>query len=102
MLKNDLPQASGGLFLLKNDFLLVSGGLRRVADDLLDSSGGLRPVAENRACPFAYRKETINKPSATATIVATKPGIMNEWFRMYLPMRVVPVRSKLMAATTVG
>ena len=35
-------------------------------------------------------------------MVHTRPGIMNEWLRTYFPMRVVPVRSKLMAATTVG
>lgn len=37
-----------------------------------------------------------------ATTVATMPGIIKEWFSTYLPIRVVPVRSKLMAATTVG
>ena len=35
---------------------------------------------------------------ATVTAVATTPGIMNEWFSTYLPMRVVPDRSKLIAA----
>ena len=37
-----------------------------------------------------------------STPVETSPGSMNEWFSTYLPIRVVPVRSKLMAATTVG
>ena len=32
----------------------------------------------------------------TATDVATTPGIMNEWLSTYLPIRVVPDRSKLM------
>lgn len=41
-------------------------------------------------------------PAATATMVATSPGIINEWFSTYFPIRVVPVRSKLIAATTVG
>ena len=43
-----------------------------------------------------------SNPSRMDTLVAINPGIMNEWFRMYLPIRVVPVRSKLIAATTVG
>jgi hypothetical protein len=38
------------------------------------------------------------RPVTTATPVATRPGIMNEWFNTYLPMRVVPDKSKLMAA----
>ena len=32
------------------------------------------------------------------TLVATSPGTMNEWLSTYLPMRVVPDKSKLMAA----
>ena len=43
-----------------------------------------------------------NNPKAMATAVETIPGIIKEWFRTYFPIRVVPVRSKLMAATTVG
>ena len=27
-----------------------------------------------------------NKPKPTETMVAIKPGIMNEWFKMYLPI----------------
>ena len=34
----------------------------------------------------------------TAVAVATMPGIMNEWFSTYLPIFVVPDRSKLIAA----
>ena len=37
-----------------------------------------------------------------ATNVVMKPANWNEWLMTYLPMRVVPVRSKLMAATSVG
>ena len=37
----------------------------------------------------------------TATMVATMPGSMNEWFNTYLPMRVVPLRSKFTAAISV-
>ena len=34
----------------------------------------------------------------TAVPVATIPGIMNEWLSTYLPIFVVPERSKLIAA----
>ena len=47
-------------------------------------------------------KRTSRKPTATAPAVETSPGSMKLWFSTYLPMRVVPVRSKLMAATMVG
>lgn len=36
------------------------------------------------------------------TKVVMKPDNWNEWFTTKRPMRVVPVRSKLMAATSVG
>ena len=36
------------------------------------------------------------------TKVVINPDSWNEWFSTYLPMRVVPVVSKLMAATSVG
>jgi hypothetical protein len=39
-----------------------------------------------------------NSPVITATAVATIPGIINEWFSTYLPIFVVPERSKLIAA----
>ena len=39
-----------------------------------------------------------NSPVVTATAVATTPGIMNEWLSTYLPIFVVPDRSKLIAA----
>ena len=39
-----------------------------------------------------------NRPVVTATAVATMPGIMNEWLSTYLPIFVVPDRSKLIAA----
>ena len=39
-----------------------------------------------------------NRPTITATDVATRPGIMNEWLSTYLPILVVPERSKLIAA----
>ena len=41
-------------------------------------------------------------PVTTEVMVAISPGIIKEWFRTYFQIRVVPVRSKLMAATTVG
>ncbi len=45
---------------------------------------------------------TRKSPVATAVMVAMSPGIMKEWLSTYFPILVVPVRSKLMAATTVG
>ena len=49
-----------------------------------------------------YKNWINRKPSITETPVAIIPGIINEWFSMYLPILVVPVLSKLIAATTVG
>src|SRR5512145_1955853 len=43
----------------------------------------------------------MTKPTTTAVMVATRPGSIKEWFRIYLPMPVVPERSKLMAAMRV-
>jgi hypothetical protein len=34
----------------------------------------------------------------TATAIVTSPGIMKEWFSTYLPVLVVPDRSKLIDA----
>ena len=66
---------------------------------------GCRDVAYMLRLYFllSYYMNLMNSiPNPTETPVAINPGIMKEWFKMYLPMRVVPVRSKLMAATTVG
>lgn len=49
-----------------------------------------------------YTKSTARMPNPTATKVEISPGIINEWLSTYFPIRVVPVVSKLMAATTVG
>ena len=43
----------------------------------------------------------MTKPTATAVMVAIRPGSIKEWFRIYLPIPVVPERSKLMAAIRV-
>src|SRR5215204_2372610 len=43
----------------------------------------------------------MTKPTTTLVMVATKPGSIKEWFRIYLPIPVVPERSKLMAAIRV-
>jgi len=54
-----------------------------------------------RACELSFAQNMIlarNSPVTTATAVATIPGIMNEWLRTYLPILVVPERSKLIAA----
>lgn len=51
---------------------------------------------------YNYIIETHTIPSTTDTMVAISPGIINEWFSRYLPIRVVPVVSKFMAAITVS
>jgi hypothetical protein len=43
-----------------------------------------------------------SNPTAMATTVATIPGNINEWLSTHLPIRVVPVLSKFIAATSVG
>src|SRR5215470_3366198 len=43
----------------------------------------------------------MTKPTTTDVMVAIRPGSIKEWFRIYLPMPVVPERSKLMAAIRV-
>ena len=43
----------------------------------------------------------INRPTATASVVLTTPGTRKEWLITYLPIRVVPERSKLIAAMIV-
>lgn len=57
---------------------------------------------KGRFANFYHTKSTARMPSPTATMVEINPGIMKEWFSTYFPIRVVPVVSKLMAATTVG
>jgi len=53
---------------------------------------------------FVYQKITREIEYATTVEVLTpiRPGNMKLWFRRYFPMRVVPVRSKLMAARSLG
>lgn len=41
-------------------------------------------------------------PQIVAVMTWTMPGIMNEWFRRYLPMTVVPERSKFTVAISDG
>ena len=43
----------------------------------------------------------MTNPTTTAVMVETRPGSIKEWFRIYLPMPVVPERSKLMPAIRV-
>lgn len=49
-----------------------------------------------------YKNWIMISPIMIAVMVDTSPGIINEWLRIYLPILVVPVRSKFMAATSVG
>ena len=51
---------------------------------------------------YNYIIETHTIPSTTDTMVAISPGIINEWFSRYLPIRVVPVVSKFMADSWAG
>jgi len=55
----------------------------------------LRRVADSFAQNMILARKS---PVTTATAVATMPGIMNEWLSTYLPIFVVPDRSKLIAA----
>lgn len=52
-------------------------------------------VTQNRSCA---------RPKATNVEMdtQTRPGIMKEWLRRYLPMTVVPDRSKLTVAMSDG
>ena len=87
---------------------LPSGGRHRPADERAAAAlarthraaAGLnwaRPVLRP-----ALRAQNITRarasPVTTVTEVATSPGIMNEWLSTYLPIFVVPDRSKLIAA----
>ena len=44
----------------------------------------------------------IRQPTPIDTNVVIKPESWNEWFITYFPIFVVPVRSKFIAATSVG
>src|SRR5258708_32874608 len=43
----------------------------------------------------------MSRPTTTATVVLTRPGMRKEWVITYLPIRVVPERSKVIAAMIV-
>jgi len=43
----------------------------------------------------------MRRSTATASVVLTRPGMRKEWLITYLPIRVVPERSKLIAAMIV-
>lgn len=49
-----------------------------------------------------YKNVMIRYPTPMLTNVVMNPDSWKEWLSTYLPIRVVPVRSKLMAATSVG
>lgn len=63
-----------------------------------DLSGSARGVTD-RSVQYIWIRIS---PATMATDVDTSPGSMKEWFSIHLPMRVVPVVSKLIAATMVG
>ena len=51
---------------------------------------------------FYWKSCISNKPTLSDTAVVMSPGIIKEWLSTHLPMRVDPVRSKLIAAMMVG
>lgn len=60
--------------------------------------------AENQISPIHIQNTSfaIKNPMTTEDAVATIPGSIKLWFKTYLPMRVVPVWSKEMAASNVA
>jgi hypothetical protein len=64
------------------------------------TSGATTAAASDGAVPAPAQNMIFarKRPVTTATAVATMPGIMNEWLSTYLPIFVVPDRSKLIAA----
>ena len=46
--------------------------------------------------------QVIRYPTIVDTPTLIRPGIMNEWFSRYLPIFVVPERSKLTVAISDG
>ena len=52
--------------------------------------------------PYSKINQAMRYPTPIETKVVMKPASWNEWLMTYLPIRVVPVRSKPIAATSVG
>ena len=44
----------------------------------------------------------MTKPTQQPLMTPIRPGIMNEWFKIYLPILVVPERSKPIQARSEG
>ncbi len=59
----------------------------------------LSGLREFQSC---IKNAAIKYPTSVAVPTPISPGIMKLWFRRYLPMWVVPVRSKLMADRSLG
>lgn len=57
----------------------------------------LSRIRENQRITLAMVYATM-----VETLTPIRPGIMKLWLSRYLPMRVVPVRSKFMAARSLG
>ena len=60
-----------------------------------------RSVRSVRRDIYSSNAENTN-PRITVTTVVVSPGSMKLWLSRYLPTRVLPVLSKLMAAMAVG
>ena len=77
----------------------VAAATSRITRPIVPSA--MRSIADLRR-RLTSRHQNITfastRPVNTATQVATSPGIMNEWLSTYLPIFVVPDRSKLIAA----
>jgi hypothetical protein len=67
---------------------------------------GLTPTTSTDRAPQRPQSQstTRDRPYPTTQDVKTQinPGMMNEWLITYFPMRVVPDRSKPMAAKSLG
>src|ERR1700722_2774370 len=75
-------------------------GLSEGANAFRSKSNIHKEVGGSVRCSIPIRLP-ISRPTATASVVLTRPGTRKEWLITYLPIRVVPERSKLIAAMMV-
>ncbi len=99
LVDNRLPFFEKGLQILSID----ADRSRRIFDSLLKFVLHADLLWHTRVSGiFSQKKIRLKtRPVPMLTAVATSPGSMNEWFKTKRPMRVVPDRSKLMAAIRV-